>query len=134
MSEKRGDLGGRLTSICREGSTADTSLLGEVIAARGNHVPHPAARPGHVTSVAWDDVYVQVEDGLTGGFARVDADVEAIGPFAFRPLQDAPLGGDRRLGELRALLGRRFEPIGNVSFRNQQGVVRSDRERKRDRW
>ena len=54
----------------------------EVVALAGDDVADAAAWVGDVAGVARDEVDVEVEDGLAGGFADVDADVEAVGVVA----------------------------------------------------
>jgi hypothetical protein len=46
----------------------------------GDDAAHAAARLWRVAAVARDQVDVHVRDGLPGGFADVDADIEAIEP------------------------------------------------------
>ena len=46
-----------------------------IVAAAGNDLTDPAARVGHVTGVAGNQVDVKMPDGLAGGDADVEADV-----------------------------------------------------------
>jgi hypothetical protein len=55
--------------------------------AAGDDVSHAAGRVGDVAAVARDQVDVEVEDGLAGGFADVDADVEAVGGVDEMPIR-----------------------------------------------
>jgi len=50
-------------------------------------VSHAAGRVGDVVAVARDQVDVEVEDGLAGGFADVHADVEAVGAVEEMPIR-----------------------------------------------
>jgi hypothetical protein len=49
---------------------------------------------------------MEVQDGLPGGRAVVDADVETVGRLAGEDLEPRPV---ERRHQLRALLGRRLE-------------------------
>jgi hypothetical protein len=42
-------------------------------------MPDSAAWVGYITVATGNDMYVQMEDGLAGGFAAVDADVVTVG-------------------------------------------------------
>lgn len=53
-------------------------------------MPHAAARIVHVAVVAWDDVNVQVHDGLAGGRARVEANVVRVNPVFLTLRQSKP--------------------------------------------
>ena len=64
--------------MSRAWSSAAASVRG-VVALAGDDVADAAAGVGHVAGVAGDQVDVEVEDGLAGGGADVDADVVAVG-------------------------------------------------------
>lgn len=71
--------------LTQEGELVDArSLAAGLPVARllRQHPAHAAARIGHVAGIAWDDVDVQVHDGLAGGRAVVEADVVAGGAVA----------------------------------------------------
>ena len=86
---------------------------------------HAAARVGDVAVVARDQVDVQVEDGLAGGFADVDADVEAVGAVAAGDQLSASVEAG---GQGRSLLGGGVEPGGDVPSRDDEQVAFADRE------
>ena len=48
-----------------------------VAALARDQVSYAAARVLDVARAPWDQVHVAVKDGLAGGFADIDADVEA---------------------------------------------------------
>ena len=50
----------------------------EVIRLVWNYMPHSASGIGNVAFVAWDNVKVKVEDGLTCCGAFVESDIESV--------------------------------------------------------
>lgn len=66
---------------------------------------------------------MQVEDGLAGGFAGVDADIEAVRLVFF--LDGCP-GGAQGFGQRLLFFRGGFEPVGNVAAGNQQRVAGAD--------
>ncbi len=98
---------------------------GLVDALPGDDVPDAASGIADVAPVAGDDVDVEVEDGLAGGLADVDADGEAVG--AVRGLDGGPRAVDA--GEEGEPLGLgRLEPRCHVATGHDEGVAGGDRE------
>ena len=69
-----------------------------------------------VAFVAGDEVDVEVEDGLAGGFADVPADVVAVWPVAVGQEVAGPVEG---VEDGRALVVARVEPGGDVAPRGR---------------
>ncbi len=104
----------------------DEVLAEGVVPARDDDAPvGHGARAGLVDALPGDDVDVEVEDGLAGGLAHVDADGEAVG--AVRGLDGGPRAVDA--GEEGEPLGvGRLEPGRHVAPGDDERVPRGDRE------
>src|ERR1700730_13625018 len=57
---------------------AKNALVGPVAGLRGEHPPDTTSRVGDVTPKAGNQMDVHVSDGLAGGRAIVDADIEGV--------------------------------------------------------
>jgi len=81
---------------------------------------HAATRILDVAAVAGDDVHVEVEHGLAGGCAGVDADVVAV-----RRVARLDVGARHvdRLHQLAAFPGAGVEPAFDVAHGDDQGVA-----------
>jgi hypothetical protein len=95
---------------------------GEVVALARDDVPHAAPWVVDVAAVARDQVDVQVEDGLAGGPADVDADVVAVRAVAAGDQLAAVVEG---LADGLVLLGAGVEPGGHVPPRDDEQVARA---------
>src|SRR5581483_4106418 len=84
----------------------------DVVGLRGDDVAYTAAWVGYVTGHARNEVHVEVKDGLSGGFAVVDADVIARNRMAGL---DRGSGDLNRTSQSRLLFGSGFEPGWNVA-------------------
>ena len=79
----------------------------EIIPLAGDDVAHAAARIGDVAGVARNYVDVQVRNGLAGGGAGVDADIEAVGVVL---PADGVAGDGDSVGESVAFIVGGLEP------------------------
>jgi len=95
-------------------------VTARIVALARNRVAHAAAGVLGVAAVAGDDVHVEVEHGLAGGCAGVDADVVAVGVVA---RFDVGAGDVGRVHQLAAFLGAGVEPGADVAHGNEQGVA-----------
>jgi len=92
----------------------------QVISLVRDDPANTAARVRNVPRVSWDDVKVQMSDGLAGIATDVHADVVPGRPISFVDLRSS--NGDRRK-ELRAFLVRRIEPRRHAPRRDEQRVA-----------
>jgi hypothetical protein len=96
---------------------------GEVVRLGGDDMPYAATWIRHVADVARNDVDMQVEYGLTRGWADVDADVVAVGLV---------LRLNHRLGhfdgahQLALFVQIRLKPVGDMPPGDQQRVTGRD--------
>ena len=86
---------------------------------------HAAARIFHVTHAPWNDVQVQVRDGLPGRRAAIDAEIEAVGLV---PVLDELAHRRNGTEQGRALFLSRVEPGGYVPIRHDEDMPLRDRE------
>lgn len=83
----------------------------------------PTSRIFDVVLVSRDQMNVKVRDGLAGGLADVDADVEAVGEVFGR---DGFFGDRERAQKLALFLPRSVEPRGDVALRDDESVAITD--------
>ena len=101
------------------------SLLCKIVRKLRDDVSDTAARIRDITAVAWDEVDVQVGDGLTGSGPDVDADVVALGLV---------LGFDMGFGDFQGtcecllFFTRGIEPGGDMPSRDDQQMAGTYRE------
>ena len=100
-------------------------LLGKIVRKLRDDVSDASAWVGDITAVAWDQVDMEVGDGLTGSGSDVDADVVSIGLV---------LGFDMGFGDFQGtcecllfFVGC-FEPGWNMSDRDDQYMAGTYRE------
>jgi hypothetical protein len=86
-----------------------------VIGLVGDDVADAAAGIGHVAGIPWNQVDVEVEYGLAGRCAAVDADIVTVGSVVF---VDHGFGIVRRVQERGPLTVICVEPGRYVAVRN----------------
>ena len=101
-----------------------TDGVGQVVSASDDHIPNSAARVWDVTGEAWDDVDVEMVDGLAGRRTSVEADVEAVGLVQ---LIDLGLNDVNELEDVGSLTRSCFPPVAELSTRNDECVSRRHR-------
>ena len=84
-----------------------------------------AARIGDIAAVAWDEVDVEVGDGLTGSGPDVDADVVSIGLVLGFDMGFGDFQGTR---ECLLLFTRGIEPSGDMPSGDDQQMAGTYRE------
>ena len=85
----------------------------------------PAPRIGNVALIARNNVEMQVEDGLPGGLAHVDPDVETVGMISTNDLLPHPVD---RLNKGGLLLAGGLKPGRDMPAGDNQCVPRRHRE------
>ena len=108
-------------TVVRDATQKMSTGLGaaQVVGLPWNDVPHTASRVRHIALIPGDDMDVQVEDGLAGGRADVDSDIEAIGPV---PPQNLPARAFDAIQERVLLLRSGIKPRRHMPARNDQSV------------
>jgi hypothetical protein len=89
-------------------------------------VPNTAARVRNVAPITWNDVNVQVRDGLTSGFTNIHADAEAIRRMTPPNLQSSNINTFRKR---LSFCDCRVEPTRHVATRYEQRMSGGDRKR-----
>ncbi len=101
------------------------SLLGKIVRKLRDDVSDAAARVGDITAVAWDQVDVEVGDGLTGSGSDVDPDVVALG---FVLGFDMGFGDFQGTCERLLFFTRGIEPGSDMPSRDDQQMAGTYRE------
>jgi hypothetical protein len=110
----------RHTRLREAGGCRKCTLILPVTGFGWQHPSHPAARISLVALVAGDQVDMHVSDGLTGGWAVVDADV--VGVWSKFRVEDLFLVTDE-LEQRVLLLSGQVEAGANMAFRYDQRMA-----------
>ena len=100
-----------------------STLIPPVTCFCGEHPPHTAARIGIVAPISGNQMDMDVSDGLTGGWAIVDADV--VGVRTESRVENPLLFADE-LEQRIMLLGRQVEERSNVPIRDDKRMAGRD--------
>ena len=101
------------------------SLLGKIVRKLRDDMSDAAARIGYIAAVAWDQVDVEVGDGLTGSGPDVDADVVSIGLVLGFDMGFSDFQGT---GERLLFFTRSVEPSGDMPHGDDQQMAGTYRE------
>jgi hypothetical protein len=122
-SSTKSSLGGWRGPRARWSRERSTVLRAPVVRKLREDAPNAPARIRLIAGVAWDQVDVQVHDGLADCFSNVYAEVESIRVV---PSDEVASGISKRLPDLGDLVGVRVVQVREVPLGDDQGMPRGD--------